>query len=330
MSLRISGYFMFVIGLLLIVFSCKEDRKNITVKQEQIIVPSFDKNRAFSYVQKQVDFGPRVPNSEAHRNCKNWMVEEMSKTGWEVIEQDFEAVTYDKKTLQSTNIIVRYQPKKKKRVLLMAHWDTRFMSDQESDASQKSLPVDGADDGASGVAVLMEIMHAIQSQSLDLGVDFVFFDAEDQGQTNGGKNASWCLGAQYWAKNPHIPGYRAEYGILLDMVGSRNARFLPEYWSSTYAPHINVKVWKTAYLLGYSNLFVKGKPRSVLDDHYYVNTIINIPSIDIINTSDQTPTGFGAHWHTQKDNMSIIDKNTLKSVGNVILNVLYKEAKGKI
>lgn len=322
-------YFILGISMTFAFISCKNEPKNITIKQEIIKVPSFDKKQAFQYVQTQVDFGPRVPNTEEHTACKKWIINEMGKTGFNIIEQNFEAETYDNKTINGTNIIAQYKPELKKRILLMAHWDTRFISDAESDEDKKKLAVHGADDGASGVAVLMSIANAIKTEDLNMGVDFVFFDAEDQGESQGTDNTTWCLGSQYWSNNLHTKGYKAEFGILLDMVGSKNARFMPEYWSTIYAPQANIKVWKTAHQMGYTNLFVKGKPRPVTDDHYFVNTIAGIPSIDIINTTD-TGTGFGAHWHTQDDNMDIIDKNTMKAVGSVVLNVLYKEAKGQI
>ncbi len=298
-----------------------------------VTVPRFDANSAYGFIEKQLSFGPRVPGSEGHRNCKDWLVETLESFGAEVIKQDFKAVIYTGESLPATNIIARFNPMNPRRVMLAAHWDTRFQADQEKDASRRKEAIPGADDGGSGVAVLLEIGRLIEEFPIDLGVDIVFFDAEDQGfdaETAAESRAeTWCLGAQYWSNNLHVPDYRPLYGILLDMVGAKDARFVKEGVSMRFAPRVMNKVWKLAGEMGYGNFFVNElSPGGITDDHLFVNTIAKIPMIDIINRSNTTETGFGSHWHTHDDDINVISKRTLKASGQVVLAVIYNEAGG--
>jgi Zn-dependent M28 family amino/carboxypeptidase len=222
-----------------------------------------------------------------------------------------------------------YNAEHKKRVLLFAHWDSRPFADQEKDKTKRTQPIVGANDGASGVGVLLEIARQINSSPVDIGIDIIFFDAEDWGQPSYERNqipGDWyCLGSQYWAKNPHTPNYRASFGILLDMVGAANATFYKEGYSVEYASNITEKVWTTASRLGYGGFFINKKGGYITDDHVPVNQFHRAPSINIIHTSDDTSHGFGEFWHTRKDNMDVIDKNTLKVVGQTVMEVLYTE-----
>ena len=173
-----------------------------------------------------------------------------------------------------------------------------------------------------------------------MGVDIILFDAEDYGESKddiedeaeGAKNRStWALGSQHWSNNLHRGGYKPQYGILLDMVGARNARFPKEQYSKYFAEPIVEKVWGLAHKLGYSNYFHNADGGGVTDDHYFVNTIANIPMIDIINLPlDSENKGFGNHWHTHSDNMDVINKRTLKAVGQVLLELLIKEDAGQL
>ena len=187
----------------------------------------------------------------------------------------------------------------------------------------------GANDGASGVGVLLELARQFQIQQPNIGVDIIFFDAEDYGATEEfrGENTedSWCLGAQYWAKNPHLPGYRAEYGILLDMVGGTQATFYCEQISEYYAMNVVNKVWSQAKSLGFGQYFIDQKGGTVTDDHLYVNKIAGIPSIDIIQFDPNSDSGFAHYWHTVDDTMKNIDKNTLNAVGTTLMHVVYNE-----
>lgn len=315
---------------------CKSDNNppaNSTVTQNPqpatpaIPVPSFNADSAFLFVKKQVDFGPRVPNTEAHRKCAAWLSGEFKRHGLTVIEQKFQAPHYKGGTFNGINIIGQYKPENPRRILLSAHWDSRFHADQ--DTKDQNKPILGADDGGSGVGVLLEIARLLSQNPLDIGVDFVLFDAEDQGNdTDDGQDHSktWCLGAQHWSKNLHKPGYMPMFGILLDMVGGANPKFQKEGISMQAAPSIVEKVWSTAASLGYSNVFVQELGGAVTDDHYFVVMNARIPMIDIISRPGETKSGFVPHWHTHDDNMKAIDKNTLRIVGEVVTTVVYRSS----
>jgi hypothetical protein len=306
------------------------DKTEATTVQP-LFVPRFDRDSAFHYVERQLSFGPRVPNTSAHRRCKDWLAESFRSMGCEVTEQPFQARTYTGKTVDGVNIMARFQPEAPRRILLAAHWDSRFMADSPLNVENSDSPIPGADDGGSGVAVLLELARQLQAHPVDIGVDFLLFDAEDQGSDSSVRPdpTSWCLGSQYWSRNIIPGGYRPMYGILLDMVGAKGARFLREEVSMTYAPQVMNKVWKLAQGLGYGAYFVNETSGAVTDDHYFVNTIARIPMIDIIGKSSATPTGFGAHWHTQTDDLSVIDTRTLRAVGQTLLELIYREAAGR-
>lgn len=308
---------MFV-GLL----SCKRDKS--------VKIPEFDQAKAYAAVRAQVLFGPRVPGSAAHDSCKDWLVEEFKKYGAEVIEQDFQAKTFDGKVHSATNIIASFNPSSKHRIILASHWDSRPFSDQDEDTSKFNTPVLGADDGASGVGILIEIARLLQASKLSkLGIDLILFDAEDYGN-NGGEMESWCLGSQYWSKNLHLPNYKADYGILLDMVGGANASFNKEEYSLYFAPKVVEKVWKLAKDEGLQSMFVDVNGSGLVDDHIFVNKDAHIPMIDLINRPPGSKTGFVPHWHTQKDDMNAIDPKTLGSLGRVLIKLIYWEDIDKI
>lgn len=290
-------------------------------------VPAFDKEAAYQHVDKQVSFGTRVPNSEGHKACKEWLVSQLKTFGATVIEQDFQAKAYTGTILNGTNIIAQYNPEIKKRIILAAHWDTRHIADHDPDTANRTNPILGADDGASGVGVLLEIANQLNKNGLDIGVDIILFDAEDHGSDQGNDPDTWCLGSQHWATNPHVSGYRAKYGILLDMVGSKGARFPKEGFSMRVAPVLVNKIWKLAEAMKYDQYFVPKLGKEITDDHVYVNTLARIPMIDIINLPEGNKT-FGHYWHTQADDMSVIDKETLGAVGQVTLAVIYRENNG--
>lgn len=301
-----------------------------TPPKEKAPVPKFERDSAYLFVERQVAFGPRVPNTEAHQQCKQWLVGQFKSYGAEVIEQDFQPKAYTGETLKATNIIARFNPEATKRIVLAAHWDSRPFADSPISEGRKDEPILGADDGGSGVAVLLEVARQLQAHPIEMGVDIVLFDAEDYGESGGERPETYALGAQYWARNLHVSGkQRPKYGILLDMVGAAGARFPQEYYSVQFAPQIVKKVWKLAQDMGYGNYFVDAASGGITDDHYFVNTIANIPMIDIINRQESTQTGFGEYWHTHNDNMDIIDRRTLRAVGQVILAVVYREANGE-
>ncbi|MEY4273331.1 MAG: hypothetical protein RL638_279 [Bacteroidota bacterium] len=303
--------------------------KSTTSAPNIVPTPEFAEDSAFAHIAKQVAFGPRVPNSSAQKQCGEWIVGKMKSYGLQVLTQPFEANRYDGKKLIGTNIIASYNPAATKRILIAAHWDSRSIADKDS--VRKDEPIDAANDGASGVGVMIELARVL-SQTKDkpaVGVDFVFFDLEDHGEPHdmaAGNPLSWALGSQYWAAHLMPENYRPYYGILLDMVGAKGAVFPHEGSSMQYAPGLVRSIWATAADLGYGSHFVDMEAFGISDDHTAVNEVAKIQMIDII---DIRPVNggfdFGSYHHTHQDNLSIIDKSTLKVVGQTLLQVLYRE-----
>lgn len=294
----------------------------------KIQLPVFNADSAFVFVENQMQFGPRVPNSEAHQKCGDYLVAELKRFGATVYEQKTTLKGFEHRW-EARNIIGEITPDNKDRILLCAHWDSRYTADRDVDASNRNKPVPGASDGASGVGVLLEIARLLQQNSAKIGVDIIFFDVEDQGipanKRATGNEDYWCLGSKYWSNNLHKPGYSARYGILLDMVGAKNAVFRREAYSDQFAKYVVDKVWGEATEAGFSSYFSYQQGGMITDDHYFVNTIANIPTIDIIQFDYTSYSGFGHYWHTLEDNMDVIDVQTLKAVGQVVSNVIYKE-----
>jgi len=307
----------------------ESDQVDTYAKLSTLKIPNFNADSAYSFVAKQVNFGPRVPNTPSHRNCGDYIIRSMENSGWKVTVQPFTSVAYDGTKMDLRNIIASLNPDAKKRIVIAAHWDTRHVAD--ADTSRKKEPIPGANDGGSGVGVLMELARAINQDSSKptIGIDLVFFDGEDHGQPDDSgfpeKENTWCLGSQYWSKNFHTPGYSAYYGILLDMVGGKNAKFAMDGTSMNYAPDIVRKVWDIGNRVGYSSYFVYTKSDAFIDDHYYVNQMARIPMIDIIEYDNSDGVYFNNHWHTHADNLENIDRNSLKAVGQTLLNVVYFE-----
>ncbi|MDR0973884.1 MAG: M28 family peptidase [Prevotellaceae bacterium] len=318
-------------GLILFAASCKTNaNRTLPVSDAALYVPTFDADSAYHYVEAQTEFGPRVPNTEGHRACGNYLAEKLAAFGATVTNQSVDLTTYDGKTLKARNIIGSYNLQTKKRVALFAHWDTRPWADKDTDPTKHRTPVLGANDGASGVGVLLEIARQIQRSAPTIGIDIIFFDAEDGGVPEFEQNyphseEAWCLGSQYWARNPHVSGYTARFGILLDMVGAFDSHFLREWYSEQYAKNINTKVWNAARSLGYGRYFINQKGGGVTDDHLFVNKLARIPTIDIVPTPTDQNQSFFAHWHTTNDTMANIDRSTLKAVGQTVLQVIYSE-----
>ncbi len=298
--------------------------------------PAFNADTAYAYTTRQVAFGPRVPNSKAHIACGNYLVATLKRFGLPVREQPFQAMTFDGTQISARNIVAQYQPQAARRIAIFAHWDTRPFAD--ADKVHKNAPMDGASDGASAVATALEIARELSLQpekmAPNVGVDIILFDAEDWGHDETsqadvknqleGSGDSWCLGSQYWAKHLLPTGYKAEYGILLDMVGAKNGRFTREGTSLQNARSVVDKVWNTAAKIGYSDYFLFSDTGAILDDHKYTNDA-GVPTIDIY---DHPPFGgeyFPPYHHTTADNMSIIDRKTMKAVGQTVLQVLYQE-----
>ena len=323
-------------------------------KQQTTDRPAFCADSAYAFVQAQLAFGPRVPNSDAHMQCAIWLIEKLREYGAEVELQKGFMPDYRGNNQQIYNIIGHFGPadSNRLRILLAAHYDTRPWCDEEELQSDRAYNVPGANDGASGVGVLLEIARQISLTTNDkrqtTPVDIIFFDVEDSGTprfyTGMERENTWCLGSQLWAteyvKNnltgeagltatrsnseavyqPKAVQY--QFGILLDMVGAPEAVFPLEYFSTRYAQNYQQRIWRKAGQLGYGSLFTNKQSAPITDDHYYINTIAGIPCVDIIHYNMNSATGFASWWHTRQDNMDHISRSTLQAVGEVVMSQL--------
>ena len=327
---RIALFLLLVFALTGAYFVWKPAAEVPAAEVNLVETPDFKADSAYAFIEKQVQFGPRIPGSVASQNTLQFLVAKLKSYGWTVTEQPFTAFRYDGKKLQGTNIIAQFQPAIAKRILLAAHWDARSIADKDS--VRKNEPIDAANDGASSVGVLLEVarnLHEAKSKPA-VGVDVVLFDLEDHGEPDDYKGEhkpnSWALGSQHWSTNLVPANYKAYYGILLDMVGGKGAMFPHEGSSMQYAPGIVRSVWATAADLGYSHLFVDQDAFGISDDHTAVNEIAKIQMIDIIDLrASNGGFEFGSFHHTHADNLANIDKSTLKAVGQTLLQVLYRE-----
>ena len=318
---------LYSVLLTAMVISCGGRKAPVTAKQADAPAVEFNADSAFSFVKEQTDFGPRVPNTQAHDDCGIWLAARLSSFGADkVFVQNFNTKTFDNTTLKCMNIVGSFNLECPTRVILCSHWDSRPWADNDSDPSKHKTPVDAANDGASGVAVILEIARQLQKQAPQIGVDCIFFDAEDWGSHD--ESDSWALGAQYWAKNisQQPSAIKPRYGILLDMVGGQGARFYQEGYSKYYANHIVKRVWKAAAIAGFSSYFPQEDGGGITDDHGPVNEVAGIPCIDIINYYPECEqSSFGPTWHTIHDDMDHLDRNTLKAVGQTLIQVIYTE-----
>ncbi|MEX0966290.1 MAG: M28 family peptidase [Bacteroidia bacterium] len=308
-----------------------DDKKPSSTKvpkpARHVEVPDFNADTAFAYIEKQLSFGPRVPNSPEHARAAQYLSSELGRYADTTYMQTGSVRAFNGKSLNLKNIIGIFGPEKKRKILLCAHWDTRPFADQDAD-SLFNEPIPGANDGASGVAVLLEMARHFHEKQPDVGVVMIFFDAEDYGkpdQIPGPQTNSYALGSQYWARSVDKSRYIADYGILLDMVGGSDARFFREKYSMDYAPSIVKKVWRTASQLGHNGYFISLNGGGVVDDHYYINTLAQIPTINIVDFDNSRDKGFNDHWHTLDDDIENIDRNTLKAVGQTVIKVVYEE-----
>ena len=340
MTKFILGYFL--VFLLFTADACrtKQSQNDTTQTTEQPAMasaPAFNADYAYAYIDQQVNFGPRVPNSPAHVQTGNYIVAMFKQYGCQVTEQTFVATTWDGRKWNARNIIASINPQAAKRIFISSHWDSRPVADDDSLPANKTKPVPAANDGASGVGVMLELARTIQQSTNKptIGIDFICFDVEDLGNSEKAVKdyekesgnidySGYGLGSRYWAKNLHKPGYSAFYGILLDMVGAKGATFPKEGYSIQMAPSIVNSIWQTASRLGYSQYFVDMPGGQITDDHVAPNLIAKIPTIDIIQLNTITGGFFPAH-HTLADDMRYIDRTTLKAVGQTLLQVLYNE-----
>ena len=330
--------FLLVLGILIAFASCENSNKPSQTVQKQekknVVVPAFNGDSAFYFVKKQCDFGPRVPETDAHQQCAEWMVETLRCYADTVFVQDFRTRLYNERGIDGQNIIATFNPKAKKRIIIAAHWDSRPYADNDTDEKNWQTPIDGANDGASGCGVMMEMARVMKTHRIadNIGIDLIFFDLEDYGAPKWADESlhtdlSWGLGSQYWAKKPHVSGYSAYYGILLDMVGASNPRFPKEYYSQRDASWVVSKVWRTARDMGYDDYYTNELGDPINDDHIYITHYAGIPTVDMIHLvgDDDRTSCFFPYWHTVNDNINCIDVKTLQMVGNVVMKVIYNE-----
>lgn len=302
--------------------SCSEDETRLNFEEQGREVPAFNADSAYKFVQGQVDFGPRNPGSEGHQQAEDYFLAKLRSYAGPrgVYPQHFTAEGYEGDSLSLTNVIAAFNTQSSDRIMLCAHWDTRPRADK--DTANTDQPILGADDGGSGVGVLLELARVFRDNPPPIGVDLVLFDGEDYGRE--GDNSKYFLGSMYWSNNPPVAGYSPRFGILLDMVGGQNAIFPKEQNSMRYASALVNELWSIADDKGYSDLFINELGNTISDDHVVINQITGIPTIDIIrhDPSRGNP-GFAPYWHTHRDNMQIISRQTLQSVGDVLTELIY-------
>ncbi len=324
--MRHTLYLIIYMVAILVASACSTTKKQVS--EQPAVSIQFNADSAYAFCAQQCAFGPRIMNSKAHEQCGQWITTKFQQYGYQVEQQHADLKGYDGTVLKSTNIIARQQKKTSQRILICAHWDARPWADNDIDSANWRKPVMAANDGASGVAVMIELARLLQQHdSARIAVDFICFDAEDWGipqWEEGADGDSWALGSKYWAQN--YKGKEYQYGILLDMVGGQGAKFYREGFSMQHARSLVEKVWQAAGAAGYGSMFVNDTGGYVTDDHVPVNEIANIPCIDIINHyPDCQQSTFGPTWHTVYDDMQHIDKNTLEGVGQTLVQLIFSE-----
>lgn len=288
----------------------------------------FDADSALAYIKAQVDRGPRVPGSKAHTQTGDYLVSTLRRLGADtVIEQRATATAWDGHRLPLRNILARFNPASTgRRILLVAHWDTRPWADNDPDPARRDKPIDGANDGASGVGILLEIARLIGERPAAEPVDILLVDGEDYGapdDTPGADETSWCLGTQQWIPAmPYDFSTQPRYALLLDMVGGRDARFPREALSSHFAPDVVDRVWRRAASLGMADRFPSTAGGIVVDDHLFLNRA-GIPAIDIIESAHEATGSFNPTWHTHDDTFDNLDPATIACVGRLVESVVY-------
>ena len=295
-------YIIFILSVILLFSSCQSQ-----------VIPEFNQDNAFDLLKKQCEFGARVPGTEAHIKCKNFLVQTLRKYTNQVTEQPFQTrIQSSNKSVTCYNIIANFNRDNSRRILLCAHWDTRPWADRDPNPANHDKPVIGASDGASGVAVLLEIARIIHILKPKYGVDIVFFDAEDFGSY--GNNDSWALGSKHFAQTVSSQ-YHPEFGILLDLIGDADQQLYIEQNSYQYARDIVDRIWNVAQDLGISE-FIPEPKHDVYDDH--LNLLqAGIQCVDIIDFDYE-------YWHTIEDTPDKCSPQSLGNVGKVLVELLYK------
>lgn len=288
-----------------------------TTKTAKVEVPNFDGSNAFRYLETQVSFGPRVPNTDPHKQCLDYLRIELSKYADAVDLQNFSDNAYGK-ILSLTNVIAKFNPTATKRILLCAHWDSHPWASHDANPVNRNTPIPGANDGASGVAVLLEIARILKANPPTIGVDIVLFDGEDYAKAN--DLSGYLRGSKYFARTKPA-NYNPDYGILLDMIGDAELEIPKEGFSVRYAPDIVQLVWETARNLNITQFKNEIGPE-VIDDHLPLNEV-GIKTINLIDFN--YPDATHRYWHTLDDTPDKCAPESLEAVGVLLLNLIYRQ-----
>ena len=318
-------FILFLSLALVALLSCKSqqqasDSSSSSENTTATVTVDFSGDNAYNLVKTQCDFGPRVPGTDAHKACARYLEDYLRAHCDEVVVQRPTLTTFDNTRLEAVNLVGIINPQAERRILLVAHWDCRPWADSDPDPAKVNEPVMGANDGASGTAVLLELARVLHAQKPEVGVDLLLTDVEDWGAED--NEDSWALGTQYWVENKHKEAYKPLFGILLDMVGAKGATFHREAFSDMYASNVVDEVWRVAAEQGFSQFFIDSMGGGATDDHVCINKG-GIPCIDIVDMRTST-TGFYPGWHTTHDTVDQIDRATLHAVGQTIAALIYE------
>lgn len=276
--------------------------------------PRFDGSSAYQLVRRQVEFGPRVPGSEGHRRMAAWVQEFLTERADTLILQRFTHVTLAGDTLPLVNFFARFRPAARPSILLLAHWDTRPISDEARDPADRDTPVPGANDGGSGTAILLELASMMRESPPPRGIDLLLVDGEDYGDFAVDRDV--FLGSRYFAAN-QPQGFEPEFGVLLDMVGGRDLELYVESYSNNYAPEVVDRVWNIAHSMGFDDIFHRSLGIPIRDDHLPLNEA-GIPTINVVDCCDQP------YWHTPYDTPDKVSASSLGVVGAVMTRLIYR------
>ena len=290
--------------ILLAALSCSRDRGPQT---------AFDGQAALGYVKAQLDIGTRVPGTPTHDRTGDWIAGQMRARADTVIDQRWTHITINGDSLPLRNILARFRPTATDRVLYVTHWDTRPTSDGATDSAQRALPMPGANDGASGVALFIALADVLKKTPPTVGVDLLFVDGEDYGDFS--KNQDVLLGSAYFAKHLPSDDYRPLYGVLWDMIGDAQLQIYQEGNSLHRAPEVVSRVWQTAHDLHYDDYFLAQSGQTIIDDHVPLLDA-GLRVIDVIDIDYPSP-GHGSYHHTPQDTYDKLSAHSFQVVGDV-------------
>ena len=277
----------------------------------------FDGPAAFGYLRTQVEFGPRVPGTEGHQRMASWLEQTLRQRADTVVVQAWDHVTLKGDTLPMRNLVARFNPAAPERILYLAHWDTRPVSDGPN-STRPNVPVPGANDGASGVAVLLGVADALKKSPPAIGVDLLFVDGEDYGDFSKKPN-DVLIGARWYTAH-QVSGPAPRFAILFDLVADADLQLYQEGNSLTGAPQIVEKVWDVARRVGHQQYFRSDSAgrHTLTDDHVELQRV-GIRAIDVVDFDYPA-------WHTPDDDLSKVSAASLQIVGDVAMAVIRLEA----